>query len=103
VEAWREEIRANKKHKTYLAYANSTKFFLVSCKKDFVEDIVRADLLAFKTFLRDEKLGKRSVYNNFLNAMICMKALKAPHGILRATGRPGRSGSPRNTPTKNSM
>jgi hypothetical protein len=65
VKAWREEIRANKKHKTYLAYANSTKFFLMSCKKDFVEDIVRADLLVFKTFLRDEKLGKRSAYNNF--------------------------------------
>ncbi|MGD0303798.1 MAG: hypothetical protein ABSC71_03115, partial [Candidatus Acidiferrales bacterium] len=47
-----DETEANKSYKTFLAYKNTLEnFFLASCKKRYLNDVGRADLLAFKTFL----------------------------------------------------
>ncbi len=72
-EAFLAETQANKARKTWLAYSNTMRYFLQSCDKKFVESIEREDLLEFKTHLRKEGLSDRSVYNNFLNAMVFLK------------------------------
>jgi integrase/recombinase XerD len=48
-----EEIRATKKPRTFAAYNLSLSYFKETCTKEFVTDIDRADLLAFKVALRD--------------------------------------------------
>jgi hypothetical protein len=67
VEEFFSETKANKKHKTYLAYKKSTEYFLQSCTKPRVESVDRRDMLNFKTFFKGEGFSKRYVYNNFLN------------------------------------
>jgi integrase len=68
-----DEIKANKRPKTWQAYTNSTRYFAASCKRTSVNDVTREDLLAFKTYLRGQELSGRSVYNNFLNVMVFLK------------------------------
>lgn len=82
------EIEANKKHKTYLAYKKSTEYFLQFCVKATVEGVDRKDMLNFKTSLRGKGLGKRSVHNNFLNVMIFLKWAKVEHGVLKGDWPP---------------
>jgi len=77
-----KEIEANKSRKTWLAYRKSLEYFQQSCRKKTIQDITRTDLLAFKTYLRDEaEMSERSVYNNFLNAMIFLKWCKVRNDI----------------------
>ncbi|MGC1684131.1 MAG: site-specific integrase [Candidatus Acidiferrales bacterium] len=83
VEEFRNETEANKKHKTYLAYTRSTEYFLQFCRKATIETVDRKDMLNFKIFLKGKGLGKRSVHNNFLNAMIFLKWAKIEHGVLK--------------------
>lgn len=74
ISAYLAEIKANKARKTHLAYANALQFFTKSCKRANVEDIRREDLLAFKTYLREQAdLSDAAIYNNFLYAMIFVK------------------------------
>jgi integrase len=88
VEDWRNEIRANKKHRTYLAYKKATEYFLESCAKPTVESVERTDMLNFKTFLRGEGCSKRYIYNNFLNVMIFIKWAKVEHGVQKGDWPP---------------
>ena len=83
IETYLAEIRANKKKRTWQAYANSLAFFARSCKKVQVQSIGRTDMLEFKTFLKSQQMGKRSVYNNFLNVMVFLKWAKVQTGILK--------------------
>src|ERR1700747_3117510 len=69
-EKYLEEIKDNKARKTWQAYGNTLALFARSCKQARTDGIVREDLLAFKTFLRRQGFSERSVYNNFLNAMV---------------------------------
>lgn len=50
-----EEIELTKKKKTHAAYSTALNYFLESCHKLNVEDVIRRDLLEFAAFLRDEK------------------------------------------------
>jgi integrase len=69
-----EEIKNNKARKTWQAYSNSLGFFKASVNKSRVQGVVRADMLAFKSYLRDKaELSHRSVYNNFLNVIVFLK------------------------------
>ena len=71
------DIKLNKKHKTHSAYSTALEYFLESCKKPYLEDIDRRDLLKFSAFLRDEKnQAPRSVHNKFSNVL----------GFLRSQG-----------------
>jgi hypothetical protein len=50
-----DDIRKTKKHKTYAAYRTALEYFLESCTKARVTDIVRSDLIQYSAFLRDTK------------------------------------------------
>jgi integrase len=79
-----EEMEHNKRKTTWRSYENSLGQFLLSCPKRYLKDVDRKDLMAFKTFLANQKLrgrkpgsrtfnqnlSSRSVYNNFLNVMV---------------------------------
>jgi integrase len=72
-----EDTENAKKPKTYAAYKTALDYFAESCKKQTLAEIDRRDLLAFSTFLREEKKqSPRSVYNKFENVMTFLKANK---------------------------
>jgi hypothetical protein len=73
IDAYLEEIEANKSKATYAAYSRSLELFKESCHRLHIGDVRREDLLAFKTFLKKQDLNDRSVYNHFLNATIFLK------------------------------
>ena len=82
VETYLLEIQAHKKKKTHSAYRTALTYFLESCKKQTLEEIHRADMLAFKTYLRDKKKqSDRSIANKFENVMSFLKAAEdhRPH------------------------
>jgi len=68
------ETQQTKKPKTYSAYKNSLEYFGESCKKIYLDQVERKDLLSFATFLKDKKgLAPRSVYNKFENVITFLK------------------------------
>jgi integrase/recombinase XerD len=85
-----EEVKLTKKPKTYAAYKLTLEYFAESCKKIYVQDVERGDLLKFAAFLRDEKSqSPRSVYNKFENVMSFLKAQalkRNKKGILTPAG-----------------
>ena len=70
------EIQAHKKPKTFSAYKTALMYFLESCRKHNLEDIVRADMLHFITCLRKKGQSDRSVANKFENVMTFLKQQK---------------------------
>jgi len=79
-----EEIEANKSYKTFLAYKNSLEnFFLGSCKKRYLRDVTRPDLLNFKTYMGKQDVSSRSAFNNFANVMIFLKWAKHKVEIIK--------------------
>jgi integrase len=81
-EEYLADIEAHKSSKTLAAYRTAITYFRESCKKTYVEDITRRDLLAFKTYLADEKeQSDRSVWNKFSAVM----------GFLKSVGHSGKN------------
>ena len=81
-EEYLADIKAHKSSKTLSAYKTALDYFSESCKKTFVDSIDRKDLLAFKTYLADEKdQSDRSVWNKFAAVM----------GFLKSVGRTGKA------------
>jgi integrase len=72
------EVEAVKAWKTYTDYRSRLEnHFLKSCKKTFLAEVGRADLLAFKTYLmKESELSPSSQFNSFLSAMIFLKWAK---------------------------
>jgi integrase/recombinase XerD len=84
VTAYLAEIQLTKKPKTLAAYTTALDYFLESCKKQYVADVDRHDLLRYSGFLRAEKKqAPRSVYNKFENLMTFLKA----NGIRGLVGK----------------
>jgi integrase len=83
IEAFNAETKANKAHKTALAYANTLRYFTQSCKRVNVEDVKRQDMLEFKLHLKKERLSERSIYNNFLNSMVFLKWCGVNAGVKK--------------------
>jgi len=70
-----EEINLTKKPKTLAAYTTALAYFTESCRKMYLEEIERGDLLKFAAFLRDKKgQSPRSVHNKFENVMTFLKS-----------------------------
>ena len=70
-----EETELTKKPKTLAAYTTALNYFTESCRKLYLYEIERHDLLKFSGFLRDEKKqSRRSVYNKFEIVMTFLKA-----------------------------
>jgi integrase len=70
VAAYLAEVEANKSPATWKAYRRSTELFMESCKKQNVGDVVRTDMLHFKTYLKKQEFAGRTLYNHFLNIAI---------------------------------
>ncbi len=82
VKAYLDEIRLTKKKSTYAAYSVALRYFEESCKKSFLEEIDRLDMVRFVGFVRDEKGdGDRTVANLFLNVMIFWKWAGVQTGV----------------------
>jgi integrase/recombinase XerD len=63
-----DEVKSVKKRSTHNAYSNSLAYFQQSCKKSWIEDVNRTDMLAFSVYLREtEELSPRTVSNTFAN------------------------------------
>jgi integrase/recombinase XerD len=70
-----EETELTKKPKTLAAYTTALNYFTGSCRKLYLHEIDRHDLLKFSAFLREEKKqSPRSVYNKFETVMTFLKA-----------------------------
>lgn len=79
-----EETELTKKPKTLAAYTTALNYFTESCRKLYLHEIERYDLLKFAGFLRDEKTqSPRSVYNKFETVMTFLKA----NGIRGLVGK----------------
>ena len=79
-----EETELTKKPKTLAAYTTALNYFTESCRKLYLHEIDRHDLLKFSGFLRDEKnQSPRSVYNKFETVMTFLKA----NGIRGLVGK----------------
>ena len=79
-----EETELTKKPKTLAAYTTALHYFTESCRKVYMHEIDRHDLLKFSGFLRDEKIqSPRSVYNKFETVMTFLKA----NGIRGLVGK----------------
>jgi integrase/recombinase XerD len=77
VTAYLGDTQLTKKPKTLAAYTTALDYFLESCKKQYLADIERRDLLQYSAFLRDEKeQAPRSCWNKFANVMSFLKANK---------------------------
>jgi integrase len=75
-ESYLADIKEHKSSKTLSAYTTALRYFRESCKKTYVEDIDRRDLLAFKTYLaHQKKQSDRSVWNKFAAVMGFFKSL----------------------------
>jgi integrase len=70
-----EEVELTKKPKTLAAYTTALDYFTESCRKLYLHEIDRHDLLKFSGFLREEKKqSPRSIYNKFETIMAFLKA-----------------------------
>jgi integrase len=79
-----EETELTKKPKTLAAYTTALNYFTGSCRKLYLHEIDRHDLLKFSAFLREEKKQyPRSVYNKFETVMTFLKA----NGIRGIVGK----------------
>jgi len=88
IASYLEDVKLTKKPKTYSAYSTALNYFAESCRKQFVEDIDRKDMLRFSAFLRDEKdQSPRSVYNKFESMMAFLK-LQGVRGLVGKTDWP---------------
>jgi integrase/recombinase XerD len=82
------DIKRDKKPATHAAYAIALEYFQESCRKAFVEDVARDDLLEFASFLRTVKeQSDRSCSNRFLNVLSFLKA-QGVRGLVQKNDRP---------------
>jgi integrase len=81
VQRYTDEVKANKSHRTWTAYHNSLRHFVASCRKPTVQQVVREDLLAFKTYCKSLEHEEGTIYNNFLNVMVFFKWANRPTGV----------------------
>jgi integrase/recombinase XerD len=57
------EIKAQRAHKTLLAYQLTLRLFAESCCKRYLDDVERKDIIAFIGFLKEQGNGPRTVAN----------------------------------------
>jgi integrase/recombinase XerD len=75
VKAYLDEVAATKKASTHAAYSLSLGYFMESCLRQHVSEVERADLLAYKVYLRDTaELASRTQHNHFANVVSFLKA-----------------------------
>jgi integrase/recombinase XerD len=104
VTAYLAETQLTKKPKTLSAYTTALDYFLESCKKQYVAEIERRDMLEYSAFLRDEKeQAARSCWNKFANVMSFLKANGIRGLVKKAIGRASLRKSQKSMSRKNSI
>lgn len=84
VTTYLEEIRITKKPKTFAAYSTALQYFQESCKKVYLQEIGRPEMLRFHAYLRDNKeQSPRSCWNKFSNVMSFLKARGVTAGVRK--------------------
>lgn len=74
-----EDIQLSRQRKTWMGYQLSLRYFQESCKKRFLVEIKRKDLLRFVAFLRDtKKLSRRTVHNKFADVLAFLQSQGVP-------------------------
>jgi integrase len=79
INSFLDEVQANKQPKTYQSYANTLAMFRESCRKTDLAQVDRADIIAFKSWLKSKtyddgsKMSRRTWYKNFLNVSVFFK------------------------------
>jgi integrase/recombinase XerD len=82
-----EEVKLTRKEKTYEGYEIALNYFQESCKKRYVQDVEKIDLLKYSAFLRDEKnQSPRSVHNKFA----CVLTFLTANGLPKLVGKNDR-------------
>jgi integrase len=67
-EAYIERTRDGKKPRTYTAYRDSVNLFLASCKKTYLDELTRDDMLCYKTMLAG-RYGGQTVFGQWNKTM----------------------------------
>lgn len=62
-----------KKPSTMRTYANSLRHFVKACKKTYIDELKRRDILALLEYLRDEGMEERSVDNVYGHVIVFLK------------------------------
>lgn len=74
-----EDIQLSRQRKTWIGYQLSLRYFQESCKKKFLVEIKRKDLLPFIAFLRNtKKLSRRTVHNKFADVLAFLRLQGVP-------------------------
>ena len=81
------EIAAQKSRKTSLVYGNAIGRFRKSCKKKYLADVSRSDLMEFVTYLRNQGLSDRTVHNE-LERILTFLRWCGITGLLSASDKP---------------
>lgn len=87
VDKYIEYIRAHRALRTFRTYRPVLAEFRDGCRRAFIEDVVRQDLVDFATRSYERGRGKRSVYNN----LVILSQLMKRHGkpkLLEASDWP---------------
>ncbi len=64
------ERSKQKARKTYNGYKNAVNLFLASCKKTYLDEITRDDMLDFKACLAGRGDGASTIFNTFLKVVV---------------------------------
>jgi integrase/recombinase XerD len=76
IDAYLEEVELSKKPKTYAAYSRALELLRRSCRKLYLDEIDRTDMLRFAAYMRDDcELSARTVSNNWGHVLVALKAM----------------------------
>lgn len=63
-----ERTRKSKKYKTYKGYTDAVKLFLATCKKTYLDELTRDDMIALKEVL-NSKCASQTVFSTFMKVL----------------------------------
>jgi integrase len=83
IEAYLEALRIkNRPKKTIRGKTYELGLFTGSCKKSYMDELVSADMLGFRDYLRSEDYAERTVYNYLMTVTTFLKK----NGVYRIVG-----------------
>ena len=68
------DTKAQKAHKTHNRRILTMKYFADSCRKAYLDQIDRRDLLDFRNYLKNHGQGDRSIFNHFQGAITFLRS-----------------------------
>jgi hypothetical protein len=68
-----ERTRKSKKYKTYKGYKDAVELFLTTCKKTYLDELTRDDMIALKEVLKS-KYALQTVFSTFMKVLTFLNA-----------------------------